>query len=148
MVCLCLMQFDYFYGLLSNNVSRTFSNIQDGDFYENSYLQWDSLIDLDIGKGCEYTSAECKVNCLVMFCYIYILQDISCLKSDVYFVISVQLDFHLKHLRLSQTIVFGPVYAVIFREMNILRTLKQLAAATKRFSGKQKFVKFRKLLYR
>ena len=40
------------------------------------------------------------------------------------------------------------IYTLIFREMNILRTLKQLAAATKRFSGKQKFVKFRKRLYR
>ena len=40
------------------------------------------------------------------------------------------------------------IYTVTFREMNILRTLKRLAAATKRFSGKQKFVKFRKIFYR
>ena len=33
-------------------------------------------------------------------------------------------------------------------ENNILRTLQRLAATTKRFSGKQKFVKFRKTLYR
>ena len=31
--------------------------------------------------------------------------------------------------------------------MNILRTIKRLAAATKCFSGKKKFVKFRKSLY-
>ena len=40
------------------------------------------------------------------------------------------------------------VYTVTFREMNYLRALKQLAAATKRFSGKQNFVNFRKFLYR
>ena len=36
------------------------------------------------------------------------------------------------------------IYTVTFTEMNILRSLKRLAA-TKGFSGKQKFVKFRKL---
>ena len=33
-------------------------------------------------------------------------------------------------------------------EMKILRTEQPLAAATKRFSGKHKFVKFRETLYR
>ena len=37
---------------------------------------------------------------------------------------------------------------VTFMEMNILRTLQRLAATTKRFSGKQKFIKSRKTLYR
>ena len=34
------------------------------------------------------------------------------------------------------------IYTVTLREVNVLRTLKRLAAATKRFFGKQKFVKF------
>ena len=41
MVCICLMWFDCFYGSLSNNAFRTFSN-----------LQW------DVGKGSEYASGQ------------------------------------------------------------------------------------------
>ena len=86
------MWFDGFYGLLGNNVFRTFSNIKDGVFCENSYLQWDKPSCLDIGKGSEHASAECKVNCFAVFLH-YIL----CLKPYfVYFAISVQLDIHSK----------------------------------------------------
>ena len=90
----------------------------------------------DVLKGTEYASAECKVNCLTTF--YYILWHILCLKSHVYFVISVQLDFHSKPCTCTVT----------FMEMNILRTLQRLVATTKRFSGKQNFVKSRKTLYR
>ena len=38
------MEFDGFYGLLGNNVFRTFLNMEDGVFCENSYLHWDNLI--------------------------------------------------------------------------------------------------------
>ena len=34
------------------------------------------------------------------------------------------------------------IYTATFMEMNVLRTLQRLAATAKRFSGKQKFVKF------
>ena len=40
------------------------------------------------------------------------------------------------------------IYTVTFMEMDVLRTLQGLAATAKRFSGKQKFVKFQKTLYR
>ena len=47
-----------------------------------------------------------------------------------------------RHLRFSQTAVYGPAYNVASKEMNILKTFQRLAATTKMFSGKQKFVKF------
>ena len=112
---------------------------------------------LDVGKGSGYVSAECKVNSLVRFCYIYIyiyiyiLQYILCLKPHVYFAISVQLDFHSKPLgstAFSDRSLRSYIYTVTFTEMSVFWTLKRLATATKRFSGKQKFVKFRKFLYR
>ena len=74
----------------------------------------------------------------------YMLHYILCLKSHVYFAISVQLDFHWRPLAskaLSDCSLPSFIYTVTFRDMNILKTLKRLAAATKRFSGKQKFVK-------
>ena len=43
------------------------------------------------GKGSEYTSAKCKVNCLARLCYICIY-----MYTHVYFAISVQLDFYSK----------------------------------------------------
>ena len=60
---------------------------------KNSYLQPPCL---DVGKGFEYASAECKVNCLTRFCSLSVSLSFSilCLKSYVYFAISVQLDFH------------------------------------------------------
>ena len=76
---------------------------------------------------------------------------ILCLKSHVFFAISVQLDLHSKSWASKafwDRSLRSCIYTVTFREMNILRTLKRLAAATKRFPGKQKFVKFRKSLYR
>ena len=53
---------------------------------------------LDVGKGSENASAECKVTCFARFLH-YIL----CLKPHVYFAISVQLDLH-------QTVACGSVY--------------------------------------
>ena len=62
------------------------------------------------------------------------MQYILCLEAHVYFTISVQLDFHSKSQAFSDRSLRSCVYTVTFREMNILETLKRLAAATKRFS--------------
>ena len=70
--------------------------------------------------------------------YIYILQYILCLKSHIYFAISVQLDFHSKPYAskaFSDRSLRSCIYTVTLREMNVLRTLKRLAAATKRILG-------------
>ena len=101
---------------------------------------------LDVGKGYEYASAEYKVNYLARFCYIYTY-------IAVYFMFEIICIFcHFSTIRLpkgfSDRSQRSCIYTLTFREINVLRTLKRLAAATKRFSGKQKFVKFRKFLYR
>ena len=86
--------------------------------------------------------------CMYVYIYIYIYIYIAvyfCLKSHVYFAISVQLGFHSKPQEsqaFSDRSLRSCIYTVTFRETNILRTLKRLAASTKRFSGKQKLVKF------
>ena len=79
------------------------------------------------------------------------MQSVLCLESHAYFAISLQLDFHSKpwvSKAFSESSLWSYIYAITFREMNILRTLKWLTAATQRLYGKQKFIKFQKFIYR
>ena len=145
MVCVWLMRFDCFYGLLGNNVFRTFSNIWDGVFLVKIVTSNEITSLLRRWKGFWTPLLNVKSTAWSGFAYIL------CLKSHVYFAISVQLDFHSKSWAskaFSDRSLRSCIYTVTFPEMNILRTLKRLAAAIKRFLGKQKFVKFRKSLYR
>ena len=145
MVCVWLMRFDCFYALLGSNVFRTFSNIYDGVFLVKIVTSNEINSLLRRWKGFWTPLLNVKPTASSGFAYIL------CLKSHVFFAISVQLDLHSKSWASKafwDRSLRSCIYTVTFREMNILRTLKRLAAATKRFPGKQKFVKFRKSLYR
>ena len=145
MVCVWLMRFDCFYALLGSNVLRTFSNIYDGVFLVKIVTSNEINSLLRRWKGFWTPLLNVKPTASSGFAYIL------CLKSHVFFAISVQLDLHSKSWASKafwDRSLRSCIYTVTFREMNILRTLKRLAAATKRFPGKQKFVKFRKSLYR
>ena len=120
------------------------------EFFVKMFTRMRSPPCLDVVKRSEYASAEFKVNCLAMFCYIYVavcfMFEITCI-----FCHFSTIRFPFKTLAskafLDRSLRYC-IYTVTFRDINILRTLKRLAAATKRFSGKHKFVKIRNFLHR
>ena len=145
MICICLRWFDCFYGLLGNKIFRTFSNISFSLCLSVSpclFLSLSVSLCLSVTLSVSLCLSLLSL-CLSLF---YAWNRMHILPFQ-YNYISIR---NPGNLRLSLTVVCGPVaiYIVTFREINILRTLKRLAAATKRFSEKQKFVNIRTFLYR